>query len=80
MNEELNIEGNINIAFIALRTNQPLIIRMETNGLFIFRTDDLDLAGLLVQSLISYLNIVDLQVTCDFPEEFENLQQILIQV
>ena len=74
------IDGNLNLAFVALRTNKPLIIRMDQMGQFTFRTDDMDLAGSLVQSLIAYLNILDLQVTCDFPDELENLQQILVKV
>ena len=53
---------------------------METNGQVTFYTDDMELAGLLVQSLIAYLNIVDLQVTCDFPEEIEALQDTLTKV
>jgi Bardet-Biedl syndrome 2 protein len=53
---------------------------MEPNGQISFRTDDMELAGLLIQSLILYLNIIDLQVTCDFPEELENLLQILVKV
>lgn len=53
---------------------------METNGQLTFRTDDMELAGLLVQSIVAYLNIIDLQVTCDFPEELENLQQTLTKI
>ena len=53
---------------------------MELNGQFTIFTDDMDLAGSLIQSLVTFLNIMDLQVICDFPEELENLSQILIQV
>ena len=80
LTDDLVIGGNIHLAFVALRTNKPLIIKMDQNGQFSFRTDDMELAGSLVQSLIAYLNIVDLQVMCDFPDEIENLQQILIKV
>lgn len=73
-------EGVLNIAFVALRTNKPLFIKMELNGQFTIKTDDMDLAGLLVQSLISYLNLVDLQTTCDFPEELDSIQQLLVKV
>ncbi len=80
MAEDLACEGSINLAFVALRTNKPLLIKMESSGQITFRTDDMELAGVLVQSLIAYLNIIDLQVTCDFPEELENLLQILVKV
>lgn len=53
---------------------------MEMNGQFMIRTDDMELAGLLVQSLTSYLNITDLQVVCDFPHEIESLNDILNKV
>ena len=53
---------------------------MELNGQFNIYTDDMELAGSLVQSLVQFLNIIDLQVTCDFPEELENLSQVLVQV
>ena len=78
--EEFESEGSFQIAFVALRTNKPLIVKMETSGQISFLTDDMELAGLLVQSLIAYLNIIDLQVTCDFPEEIENLQDTLTKV
>lgn len=44
------------------------------------RTDDMEIAGSLVQSLATYLNLNDLQVNCDFPDEMENLQQILLKI
>lgn len=55
-------------------------MRMEANGQMTIRTDDMELAGNLIQSLAAYLNMADLQVTCDFPEEFEILEQTLIKV
>ena len=80
LDDELEAEGNFCIALIALRTNKPLKIKMDTNGQVTFYTDDMELAGFLVQSLIAYLKIVDLQVTCDFPEEIEVLQDTLTKV
>jgi Bardet-Biedl syndrome 2 protein len=53
---------------------------MEQNGQFTIRTDEMELAGYLIQSLISFLNIIDLQTTCDFPIELDNLQHILIRI
>ena len=80
MDEELDADGSINIAFIALRDNRPLVMKMEANGQMTLRTDDMELAGNLIQSLAVYLNIADLQVTCDFPDEFEILEQTLLKV
>lgn len=44
------------------------------------RTDDMDLAAEIIQSVASFLNIEDLQVLADFPEDMEKLRQILIKV
>ena len=80
LTDDFECEGSINIAFMAVRTNLPLFIQMEANGQMTFFTDDMEVAGLLVQSLVEFLNITDLQVSCDFPAEIENLQQILIKI
>ena len=80
LTDDFESEGDIHIAFVSARTSLPVVIKMETSGQITFQTDDMELAGLLVQSLVTFLNIVDLSVTCDFPLEIENLRQILIKV
>lgn len=44
------------------------------------KTDDMDLAGDLVQSLASFLAIEELQVEADFPAYFEELRVNLAEV
>lgn len=44
------------------------------------RTDDVDLAGDLVQSLASFLGIEELSSEADFPEYFEELRTTLTEV
>lgn len=44
------------------------------------RTDDVDLAGDLVQSLASFLAIEDLSAEADFPGYFQELQTTLSEV
>ena len=44
------------------------------------RTDDMDLAGDVLQALAQFLNIENLQTIADFPKEMESLRQILIKV
>lgn len=80
LTDDFECESDITIAFVSARTNLPLIIKMETSGQMTFFTDDMELAGQLVQSIVAFLNIVDLSVNCDFPLDIENLQQILIKV
>lgn len=55
-------------------------MKIEINGQMTIRTDDMELAGNLIQSIAAYLNLADLQVTCDFPQEFEILEQTLLKV
>jgi Bardet-Biedl syndrome 2 protein len=44
------------------------------------QTDDMELAGNIVQSIGKFLAIADLQTTGDFPQELEILQQVFSQV
>lgn len=44
------------------------------------RTDDIDLAGDVVQSLASFLAIEDLSAEADFPGYFEELRTTLTEV
>lgn len=53
---------------------------MELSGQMTIKTDDIELAGNLIQSLCTYLKISDLQSNCDFPNELENLKQVLISI
>jgi Bardet-Biedl syndrome 2 protein len=78
--EDLENEARVDLAFINLRNNKPLMLKMEPNGPFSVLTDDMELAGNIIQSLANYLNILDLQVTCDFPEELETLQSTIVKV
>jgi len=43
-------------------------------------TDDMDIAGDVIQALAGFLNLEDLQVIANFPDEMENLKQILVKV
>lgn len=43
-------------------------------------TDDIDLAGDIIQSMASFLAIEDLQVEADFPAYFEELRKVLVKV
>ena len=46
----------------------------------VIMTDDMDLAGDIIQALAQFLNIDDLLTTADFPVDIETLKQILIKV
>lgn len=55
--------------------NGPLLLFQIT-----LNTDDIDLAGDLVQSLATFLAIEDLQAEADFPAYFEELRVTLTEV
>nr|XP_006641485.1 PREDICTED: Bardet-Biedl syndrome 2 protein isoform X1 [Lepisosteus oculatus] len=68
------------VTFTALRAGGLLCIRMQPSGEIQLNTDDIDLAGDLVQSLASFLAIDDLQVEADFPAYFEDIRMTLTEV
>ncbi|CAM4582369.1 unnamed protein product [Leuciscus chuanchicus] len=68
------------ITFTALRGGGLLRINMHHSGEITLRTDDIDLAGDLVQSLASFLAIEDLQAEADFPVYFKELRTTLTEV
>uniref|UniRef100_A0AAQ6ILI5 Bardet-Biedl syndrome 2 protein homolog n=1 Tax=Anabas testudineus TaxID=64144 RepID=A0AAQ6ILI5_ANATE len=66
--------------FNSLRGGGLLSISMASNGQITLRTDDIDLAGDLVQSLATFLAIEDLSAEADFPRYFEELRTTLTEV
>ena len=46
----------------------------------VIKTDDMDLAGDIIQALASFLGLEDLQVTADFPMHLEELKNVLAKV
>ncbi|CAL1528312.1 unnamed protein product [Lymnaea stagnalis] len=80
LTEDLVCEGDLHFTFMALRGSGLLRIRLSHIGQAAIHTDDMDLAGDIIQSLAQFLNIEDLQTTADFPVEIESLKQILFKV
>ncbi|XP_028814444.1 BBSome complex member BBS2 [Denticeps clupeoides] len=68
------------VTFTCLRAGGLLTISMQSSGEITFNTDDIDLAGDLVQSLASFLAIDDLQAEADFPAYFQELRVTLTEV
>lgn len=50
------------------------------SGQITINTDDIDLAGDIIQSMASFFAIEDLQVEADFPVYFEELRKVLVKV
>ncbi|KAM9301908.1 BBSome complex member BBS2 [Gastrophryne carolinensis] len=68
------------ICFTSLRDGGTLLIKMKPNGEITLCTDDMDLAGDIIQSLAAFLAIEDLAVSDDFPLYFDQLRKVLGQV
>lgn len=68
--------------FVSLRTGKPLCINMteEQGGMVTVRTDDIEIAGEIVQDLCSFLAVTELESTAHFPDEMENFKEVLTKV
>ncbi|XP_059855681.1 BBSome complex member BBS2 isoform X2 [Delphinus delphis] len=65
--------------------NQNFLLPEDTNIQNVpfqitINTDDIDLAGDIIQSMASFFAIEDLQVEADFPVYFEELRKVLVKV
>ncbi|RMX50842.1 hypothetical protein pdam_00003138 [Pocillopora damicornis] len=73
-------DGDLDIMFLSLRTGNPLAIKMDQSGNVSVKTDDMDLAGDIIQALATFLGIEDLQTAAEFPEHLEELRAVLLKV
>ena len=60
--EELAVPGDLNVTLTSLRTGRPLQLQMRQSGQVTVRTDDMELAGDIIQTLAAFLKVEDLQV------------------
>lgn len=68
------------ICFTSLRDSGTVLFSMKPNGEITLRTDDIDLAGDIIQSMSAFLAIDDLPVEANFPKYFDQLRKVLVQV
>jgi len=75
-------DTEVRATFLSLRDGKPLWITMssQTEGALVVRTDDMELAGELVQDFCAYVGITELQSVADFPMEMEAFRTGLVQV
>ena len=77
LTEELETKSELDIEFLVLRDNSSLIFNMDGKGALTISSNSMDLAGDLVQSLGTYLGIEDLATVCSFPQEQEQVENLL---
>ncbi|GIY60210.1 bardet-Biedl syndrome 2 protein homolog [Caerostris extrusa] len=73
--QDLEFTNQLNLRFTCLRSQQPLLITMDSSSEVFIKTDDMELAGELIQSLSQSLTLEDLSVTAHFPQETENVNE-----
>lgn len=78
----LDKKESLEMNFIDLVSYQPLqlFVNSTENGKCIIKTNDMETAGDIIQDLISFMNIKDLESIGDFPEEIENFKRIIKEV
>uniref|UniRef100_H2YY40 Bardet-Biedl syndrome 2 protein homolog n=1 Tax=Ciona savignyi TaxID=51511 RepID=H2YY40_CIOSA len=79
LRHEIPCEESIDAHFIALRGGD-LVFKMDSSGQVQIHTDNIDLAGDLIQSLASFLRLDHLQVTAHFPLHLDKLNSIMSTV
>ncbi|XP_054160057.1 Bardet-Biedl syndrome 2 protein homolog [Oppia nitens] len=80
--EEFDYGETLDISFVSLRDGSPLALEMDgRTGELTVRTDNIELAGDIVQSLVyEYLGIEDMSSTASFPVEVDKLKKFVNQV
>ena len=62
-----------------MRDGKPLVIQLKESNLTI-KTEDMAVAGDMIQDLCSYLNISNAEAVADFPQEMEEFRRVLLKV
>ncbi|XP_058010818.1 Bardet-Biedl syndrome 2 protein isoform X2 [Ahaetulla prasina] len=71
---------SLEVCFTSLRDTGQLCIRMNSSGEISINTDNIDLAGDIIQSMASFWAIEDLQVEADFPMYFDEVHKAFVGV
>jgi len=68
--------------FVSLRDRRLLWIRMAADGggTVHIHTEDIELAGEVLQDLCAALGVTELESTADFPQEMEGFRAVLLKV
>ena len=74
---KIQAKNELDMSFLSLRDNSILSLSMDAQGVVTVKTDDMDLAGDIVQSLGTYLGMEDLATSCNFPTEISGLEKML---
>jgi Bardet-Biedl syndrome 2 protein len=59
---DYEVVGDLNTTFLSLRDNTEVTLKLESNGQMSVITRNMALAGDIIQSLTTFLNLQELQV------------------
>lgn len=68
--------------FLSLRNGDPVCIEMsaEHGGKITIRSDDIEVSGEMIQDLCAFLQVTELESTCDFTQEMQKFKSVLLKV
>nr|CAD7403296.1 unnamed protein product [Timema poppensis] len=66
LSEELEVSFDLKVSFLSLRNNSELTVTMFPDGRLVINTEDIVLAGELIQSLAAFLNLEHVQLLLQF--------------
>ncbi|KAK6620400.1 hypothetical protein RUM44_006801 [Polyplax serrata] len=74
---DINSSSDLKLYMISLRDERELALTMDQSGRITIKTDNMALAGDLIQSLATYLNLTQLKSNANFPKEEQNCVELL---
>ncbi|XP_018496842.1 Bardet-Biedl syndrome 2 protein homolog [Galendromus occidentalis] len=80
LEEEVSVREDLHMTFLSLRDSKLVTFDMDFSGEMTIRTESMEIAGEMIQSLTSFLGIEELQSAADFPAESENLLQLMQRI
>jgi len=78
-----NSESSLSVGFISLRDGRDVWLRLTTQegaGTIQILTEDMELAGEVLQDLCSFLQVNELETLAEFPQEMEAFRAVLLRV
>nr|CAD7423098.1 unnamed protein product [Timema monikensis] len=80
LSEDLEVSFELKVSFLSLRNNSELTVTMFPDGRLVINTEDIVLAGELIQSLAAFLNLEHVQVVAEFPLQYRRLEELMQKV
>ncbi|ESO03961.1 hypothetical protein HELRODRAFT_99764 [Helobdella robusta] len=79
LQEDLTCQtSELRVQFISLKDSSPLIIYANDSGKLTIETDDIEVAGNIIQHLSTFLHLQHLPSTANFPLEIDSIQQAFL--